>query len=72
MASKTSIYEKRIIQEIKQTPDEYLPNLLQIVHFFKESVLLKPSAQSFQQGWKEILDGETYPISSLWNGIDAK
>ena len=72
MASKTSIYEKQIIQEIKQTPDEYLPNLLQIVHFFKESVLLKPSAQSFQQGWKETLDGETYPISSLWNGIDAK
>ncbi|HEY9602807.1 MAG TPA: hypothetical protein V6C85_14435 [Allocoleopsis sp.] len=32
----------KLILEIQQTPEEYLPNLLQIVHLFRESVTLKP------------------------------
>jgi hypothetical protein len=31
-----------LILEIQQTPAEYLPNLLQIVRLFRESVTLKP------------------------------
>ena len=53
-------------------PKEYLPNLLQIVRLFRESVALKPAEASFRQGWKEAQAGETRPISELWEGIDAK
>ena len=31
----------KLILEIKQTPEEYLPNLLQIVRLFRESVTMK-------------------------------
>jgi hypothetical protein len=68
----TAAYEKRILHEVKITPREYLPNLLQIVHLFRESVALQPAPQSFRQGWKEALDGEVQPVSELWKGIDGK
>ena len=32
----------KLILEIQQTPEEYLPNLLQIVRLFRESVTMKP------------------------------
>jgi hypothetical protein len=31
-----------LLLEIQQTPEEYLPNLLQIVRLFRESVTIKP------------------------------
>jgi hypothetical protein len=72
MSTEISVYEKQLIREIKRTPKEYLPNLLQIVRLFRESVTLKPAEASFRQGWKEALAGETRPVSELWEGIDAK
>ena len=71
MAAKVSI-EKQLVREIKSTPDEYLPNLLQLVRLFRESVALKPAEASFRQGWKEARAGETRPVSELWEGIDAR
>ncbi|MEQ8752811.1 MAG: hypothetical protein RID09_04730 [Coleofasciculus sp. G1-WW12-02] len=32
----------KLILEIQQTPEEYLPNLLQIVRLFRESITMKP------------------------------
>jgi hypothetical protein len=32
----------KLILEIQETPEEYLPNLLQIVRLFRESVTMKP------------------------------
>lgn len=72
MSAKFSIYEEKLVREIKGTPEEYLPNLLQIVRLFRKSVLLKPADVSFRQGWKEMLAGETKPVSELWEGIDAE
>ena len=72
MSSKTSVYEEELVREIRGVPEEYLPNLLQIVHLFRESVSLKPAEGSFRQGWKETLAGETRPVSELWEGIDAE
>ncbi|MBL7074101.1 hypothetical protein ISS37_02520 [candidate division KSB1 bacterium] len=72
MSAKASNYEEQLVREIKGTPEEYLPNLLQIVHLFRESVSLKPAEASFRQGWKETLVGETRPVSELWEGIDAE
>ncbi|MDP6040281.1 MAG: hypothetical protein QGG64_17145 [Candidatus Latescibacteria bacterium] len=72
MASKISSYEKQLVLEIKNTPEEYLPNLLEIVRVFRESVALKPAEASFRQGWQEALQGKTRPIDDLWDGIDAE
>jgi len=64
-------YTQRIHKEIEQTPDEYLPLLLEMIHLFRQSIDLKPAAESFQQGWTEALQAETLPISELWTGIEA-
>ncbi len=54
-----------LIQEVKDTPEEYLPNLLAIVHLFKESVTLSSAKKSFKQGWGEAKEGKTMPVSEL-------
>ena len=71
MGEKFSAYQEQVADEIKQIPEEYLPNLVQIVRIFRESVSLRPAEDSFRQGWKEALAGETRPVSELWDGIDA-
>jgi hypothetical protein len=55
----------RIRQEVAQTPDEYLPLLLEMIHLFRQSVALKPAEESFRQGWQETLRGKTLPVSEL-------
>ncbi len=72
MSAEISIYEKQLIHEIKETPYEYLPNLLKIVRLFRESVELKPAEASFRQGWKEAISNDIEPVSELWDGIDAQ
>ncbi len=72
MSAHLSTYEKQLAHEIKEVPQEYLPNLLLIIRVFRESVALKPALASFRQGWKEALAGETQPVSELWEGIDAE
>jgi hypothetical protein len=52
-------------------PAEYLPFLLEMMCSLKESVMLKPTAKSFRQGWQEALRGKTRPVSELWEDIDA-
>lgn len=72
MSAHHTAYEKQLLREIKETPKEYLPGLLLIVRVFRESVVLRPAKESFRQGWKEVLSGETRPVSELWEGIDAE
>ncbi|CAD6493718.1 MAG: hypothetical protein LAKADJCE_00567 [Candidatus Argoarchaeum ethanivorans] len=38
----------------------------------RESVVLKPAEDSFRQGWKETMAGETRPVSELWDDIDPE
>jgi hypothetical protein len=66
-----TLYTEKIEQEIHKTPDEYLPMLLEMVRLFRQSVVLKPADESFRQGWKEALKGETLPVSDLWTNLDA-
>ncbi len=66
-----ALYEKKLTREIKQTPQEYLPALLQIVRIYRASVTLKSAEESFRQGWDEVMRGETFPIADLWKDIDA-
>jgi hypothetical protein len=72
MSNTHLICEDQILQEIRNTPKEYLPNLLQIIRLFRESVVLKPAEMTFRQGLKESMAGETIPISELWDDIDAE
>ena len=72
MANALANYHNRVLEEIDKTPAEYLPALLQVIHIFRESISLKSADESFQQGWKEVLRGETSPISELWDNIDAE
>ena len=51
---------------------EYLPILLRIVKSYRESMTLNTAEESFRQAWKEILSGEIYPVSRLWDGIDTE
>ena len=71
MDTKSMTYEEQLDCEIKKLPGEYLPNLLQIVRLFRDSVTLKSAEDSFRQGWKESMADETRPVSELWNGINA-
>ena len=52
-------YTQKIEREVQKTPDE-----------FRQSVALKPADESFRQGYKEALKGETLPISELWTSLN--
>lgn len=69
MPSIKSIYRKRVVAEVDAVPEEYLPLLLQMVRTYRESVDLKPAAESFQKGWREAQASETMPVKHLWEGI---
>lgn len=71
MTTYHATYTDRIRQEVAQTPDEYLPLLLEMIHLFRQSIALKPAEESFRQGWQEALRGETLPVAELWAGIEA-
>ena len=63
---------EKVMAEVEQTPEEYLPNLLEMIRLFRESVTLKSAEESFRQGWYEAMTDDTIPISQLWDGIDAE
>lgn len=63
-------YLEQINREIRETPEEYFPALLNIVRSYRQSVALNPADSSFRQGLKEVLQGETLSISELWVGMD--
>jgi hypothetical protein len=65
-------YKEQLQAEIEATPGEYLPALLAIVRLYRQSVVLKPAADSFRQGWQEVLSGQTFPVSELWQDLDAE
>ncbi len=72
MSTYQAAYVEQIGQEVRQTPDEYLPALLEIIRLFRQSIALKPAEESFKQGWQEAMRGETMPVSALWVGINAE
>jgi len=72
MPNTKSAYRKKVVAEIDAVPEEYLPLLLQMVRSYRESVDLKPAAESFQKGWREARAGETIPVEHLWEGIHGE
>ena len=71
MAANKSIYQKQVIAEVEAVPAEFLPLLLQMIRTYRESVSLKPAAESFAQGWREAKAGEIVPLKHLWEGING-
>lgn len=53
---------EQMLQEIQKTPQEYWPNLLQMIRLFRESVTLKPAEASFRQGWQEVVAEQSLPV----------
>ncbi len=70
MSSIRSNYSERLAQEIQQVPDEYMPALIDIVHAFRQGVVQKSLEESFARSWAQMQAGDTYPIETLWDGID--
>jgi hypothetical protein len=64
-------YMRQVLQEIRATPQEYLPSLLHIIRVYRQSVSLQPAEESFRQGWRETLTGDTLPIDDLWSDING-
>lgn len=69
---KHAVIEKQFVREIRTIPSEYLPNLLQIIRLYRDSVALKPAAESFREAWQDASRGDTLPVSELWERIDAE
>ena len=72
MTTATTIYRNQVLAELEAVPEEYLPFVLQLMRTFRESIALKPAAESFRQGWHEAQQGETSPVVTLWDDIDAE
>jgi hypothetical protein len=68
----TTEFRAQVLREVNALPDEYLPYLLQLVQTFRDSVTLKPAAESFTQGWHEAQTQQVTPLDELWDGIDAE
>ena len=71
MSTVSAPYRQRVIEEIGDVPDEYLPALLRVVEAFRESVALAPAGESVRRGWAEATRGEARPVSELWDGLEG-
>ena len=65
-------FRNQVLEEIEKIPQEFLPALLKLMRAFREGVTLPNAAESFEQGWREALSGQTHPVSELWEGIDVE
>ena len=72
MATSINDYTRQLHEEIEQTPGEFRTLLLRIVHSFREGVTLPSAEESFREGWKDVIEGKTHPIDTLWDDIDAR
>ena len=72
MTTAITMYRDQVLAEPEALPNEYLPFALQLMRAFRESVTLKPATNSFRQGWREAQRGETAPVMTLWDDVDAE
>ena len=72
MARANHYTSSKFLHEIEQVPPQYLPQLFQIVHIYKESITKKAAIDSFDESWQQAVSGETTPVSELWDGLDVE
>jgi hypothetical protein len=68
MAIELSTYEHQLLKEIRETPQKYHNNILQIVRLFRESVI-PPKTKKGQKYNFYDLKGVG---KEIWEGIDAQ
>ena len=71
MDGKASPYRNQVLEELDKVPAEYLPSLLKMVQAFREGVTLASAEDTFREGWKEAISGQTHPVTELWDETDA-
>jgi hypothetical protein len=67
MTTHITDYTEQLHQEIEQTPEEYRPLLLKIVHSFREGVTLPSAEESFREGWQDTTNNNTHSVDTLWD-----
>lgn len=76
MAKQSPNLTEELHAEIERTPERYRALLLRLVHAFRKGVggdePWPDAERSFREGWRDIKAGRTYPIETLWDGIDAE
>ena len=65
-------YRQRVLDEVEDVPEEYLPALLRVVSAFRESVALGTAEESVERAWAEAQRGEVRPVSELWDGVGGE
>ncbi|MGH8529149.1 MAG: hypothetical protein ACRETN_04800 [Nevskiales bacterium] len=76
MATTADSITQRLHAEIDLVPQNRREPLLKIVHAYREAVDDEIEGddprESLRQAIRDVKAGRTYPIKSLWDGIDAK
>ncbi len=76
MQSAAKDITQQLHAEIDAVPAAYQGLLLRLVHSFREGIEADfpwPSAvEAFREGWQDRLADHTYPVETLWQGIDAQ
>src|SRR5437016_2150708 len=67
MPTTKTTYRKKVLAEVEAVPVEFMPLLLQMIRTYRESVLLKPAAESFERGWQEAQAGETITLITIYS-----
>ena len=68
----TTTYREELLDELESLPDEYVPFVLQVTRSFKQTLEIRQVEESIRQGLRDIAAGRTYPISTLWDRVDAE
>ncbi len=69
MATTAPDYTDQLHKEIEKIPEEYRGLLLRIVHSFREGVTLPTAEQSVQEGWQDVMQGNTHSVDTLWDDL---
>ena len=64
-------YRDQLTAELKQVPEEYMPALIDMIHAFRSGVIQKNFEEELKTSLQDAKSGKTYPIDTLWNGIDC-
>ncbi len=71
MAATVPDYTDQLHKEIEKTPEEYRGLLLRIVHSFREGVTLPTAEHSVQEGWQDVMHGNTHSVDTLWDDLNT-
>lgn len=72
---------QKIIQELQDIPEDKLAEIYELIHSFRINLERESSAdetpteiviEGIHQGIREVLSGQTIPLSQMWEGIDAE